>query len=821
MANETAVQIIPFYSHPHVHTVINDNSFYEETVDTSTGSEDLPYSTVVVTGADTGIDNKFVKLTDLKTKQKLFGQGDFLKYGQPSIQADVLFNGSTNVWFCRVLPDNARYANLIVLAHYRKGKILDDLGQETGKYRLEIKFSTVSADMPAIVDGAISDEIIEEYAYALTDITTDPLTGYLTVPIAYIRSTGRGNYGNNYSIAITRDTDAENEYDVKMYGWNVINNTNITTVENVISGSLYQTSKNGTSTLISDVIDQFNEGSVPVYIHSFEDSFDTIFAYYKEIVKMNYEYIMASGADADELADLKYAMAITAEAFDPVFGYQLNTKNGDLIPYYRNYTEGDTPYVAPDFTVPNTMGATKPLNTTDWATAAAGKTVLVVADPLNGGYRWLYTVVSVDPDTGNIVYDEGEEVEIDADQYTGVKLSVSAGIALAGGHDGDFEEITVNGETRAPSAAEMKLLLSREFVKAFRGEKDRKILSPARVALDFIFDANYNLTSSETLEIETTTVPLYNNSSVITDQDSRALSILGVASESLSFSDLNVKAAMYDLNEFRCRNGMTINPNMEGAGTSLYLDCGLLGMKKVGVNEELSNIITSMEDFTGRQTSVDLGYLSIFDPKSGKKVNVTVTYLLAQYLVPHLIKYGLNKPFTYSYAKFTAIQKDKTLISSGEMIRDSFKPEIDLIDWDVKEDLYKSRINYYIVSNEGRTVQRACQNTRQTDASALLEENNVRVLNTFKKGLEEACRTYMYEWNEPEVRKGYTQAQMEKYRPWIGTMVQDLDIYFDANEWETERMIMHCYASIKFRNIAKRIILEININKPDYEGGES
>ena len=819
--NETTVQIIPYYSHPHVHTVINDNSFYDETVVEPTSADDLPFATCIVTGADMGIDNKFVRLDSLKTKQKLFGRGDYLKYGQPSIQADVLFNGNTNVWFCRVLPDNARYANIVVLAHYRKGKILDELGQETGKYRMEIKFSTVYADKPYLEDGALSDALIEEFARSNAQTTADANTGYLTLPVCYIRSTGRGKYGNNYSISIDRDVDAEKEYNMKMYKWSVITNELVTKVENIFAGSLYQASKNNVSTLISDVIDQYSEGSCPVYIYPFEDNFEILYSFYKGIVEKNRTYISTSGGSAEDLAELAYADAITMESFDPLFGYKLNTKLNEVIPYYRNYTEQNEPWKAPDLTIPNNVGAAKPLNIAEWATAYVGAHVLVIADPLNKGYRWMYSVVSIDKDTGNIVYDEGEETEIDADQYTGEKINVSVGMKFAGGHDGDFEEITVNGETRSPSSAEMKLLLSREFVKAFRGEKDRAILSPARINIDFMFDANYNLTTSETLSLETNTVPLYNNSTVITDKDANTLAILGNSGYSLSFTDLNVKQAMYDLNEFRCRNGMTINP-ARGAGCSLYLDCGLVGLKNIGTNEELKTIIVAMNEFEGRQTSVDLGYYSIFDPKSGKKVDVTVTYYIAKKLIPHLIKYGLNKPFVYNYAQITAIQKDKTLVTSGEMIRDSFRPEIDLIDWDVKEDLYKSRINYYLATNEGRTVQRACQNTRQTDASALLEENNVRVLNTLKKGLEKACRNYLYEWNEPEVRKGYTQAQMEVYRPWIGTMVQDLDIRFEANEWEQERMMMHCYCEVAFRDIVKRIILEININRPNYNtGGES
>lgn len=819
---ESTAQIIPYYAHPHVHTVINDNTFYDETVAVAT-SDELPFATAVVTGADTGIDNTFIRLKDLKTKQELFGKGNFQKYGQSSIQADVLFNGNTNVWFCRVLPDNALYANIIYLAHYRKGKILDELGQETGKYRLEIKFSIAYAAKPYLAEGAKTDAEIEAFARSLVTNTADPQTGYFTVPLFYVRSTGRGQYGNNYSISIGRDIDAEKEYNTKMYSFNLIDNTNITSIKNIFSGSLYQTSKWEVSTLISDVLDQYSTGSVPVSIHPFEDYFQTLYDFYKnEVVNANLAYIQGSGAAADDVAELKIAQGITEDSFDPIFGLILNTRTGESIPYYRNYTIKESgPWVPPDLVIPAVGGSTKPLNLSDWSNATVGARVLVTADPLNNGYRWMYTIVSIDTTTGNIVYDEGVETAIDADQYDGINIAQSVGHSLDGGHDGDFQEITVNGETRMPNAAEMKLLLSREYVKAFRGEKDRKILSPARVNLDFLFDANYNMTSDETLTIDTNTVPLYNNSTILTDQDAQTLAILGGSSTlPLNFTDLNVKKAMYDLNEFRNRNGMTINLE-QGAGCSLYLDCNLTGLKIINVNYELMNIINMMKDFTGRQTSIDLGYYEIFDPSSKRRIKVTTSYFLAANLIPHLMKEGLNKPFTYNYAQLTAFQKDAAYMITGNMIRDSFRPDIDLIDWDVKESLYKSRINYYLTKDEGRTVQRAVQNTRQLEASALLEENNVRVLNTLKKGLEKACRGYLYQWNEPEVRKGYTEAQMQVYRPWIGTMVQDLDIQFTANEWEQERMIMHCYVSVKFRDIIKRIILEININRPDYSSSSS
>jgi len=816
----SSAQIIPYYAHPHVHTVIFDQTWYDETVATPIDPDDLPYGTCVVTGADTGIDNTFIKLSNIRTKQALFGRGNYQRYGQSSLQADALFNGHTSVWFCRVLPDNATYSNMVVLAHFRSGKILDELSQETGKIRMEVKFSTAYAAKPYLTEGAMSDGDIEEFGQSLTKLTPDPLTGYMTVPLFYVRSIGRGRYGNHYSMRLARDNEAEKEYGMKMYRYTLLTNDLRTRVTNMFAGSMYQTTRYEMSTLVDDVLDQFSTGSCPVKIHTYEDSFVHLYNFYKEeIVDKNSVYVGASGT-ADDIIELGYANSILPDAFDPIFGMRLNTRSSQLIPYYRNYTVKPTgPWVEPNLTVPNTVGAQKPLNISDWATAFVGARVLVIADPLNDGYRWIYRVVHIDPETGNIVYDEGQETEIDADQYNGLDLQIPVGNRFDGGHDGDFQEISVGGDVRSPNSAEMKLLLSKEYVKAFRGEKDRKILSPARVNLDFIFDANYNMTADEDIWLDTQMMPLYTQSTILTDKDAQQLAILGSNSFLVDFSDLNVKRAMYDLNQFRNRNGMTVDL-AEGAGCLLHLDCNLTGIRNVTVSSELIDIINMMEEFDGRNTSIDLGYYEIYDPMSSKRVQVTTTYFLAQSLVPHIMREGLNKPFTYNYATLRAIRRNSSSrVVTGSMIRDSFRPDIDLIDWDVKERLFTSRLNYYLTTDEGRSVQRAVQNTRQRDASALLEENNVRVLNALKKGLEKACRGYLYEWNEPEVRRGYTESQMEVYRPWIGTMVHNIEILFTANEWEQERMIMRCLVYVSFRDIIKRIILEINIQRPDYETG--
>lgn len=813
---ETSAQIIPFYAHPHVHTVINDDTFYDEATSTPPSSDNLPYSTVVVTGADQGIDNTFIRLSDLRTKLALFGQGNFQKYGQSSLQADQLFNGSTAVWFCRVLPDNATYSNMILVANYRKGNILDNLGQETGLKRLEVKFTVGYAGKPKLTEGSKNDAAILEIANGLKKDKPDETTGYMTLPLFYVRSIGRGKYGNRYSMHLRRDVDAENEYNMKMYKFSLIENGTISKIKNIFSGSIYQTTRNNKSTMISDVLDQFPIGSAPVSIKAFDESIQKLFDFYKGVVEDNRKVLEGKTPTAEQTKDLEFATKLDIEEFDPVFGYVINSRAGEQIPYYRNYTVKESgPYVRPDQEVATASALKK--NLSDWSTAKVGATVLVLADENNGGHRWLYKIASIAHDSGNIVYDEGVEAFADDKEYDGINVADDAGIRFTGGSDGDFQEITVKSDTRPPTEAEMKLLLSREYVKAFRGQKDRKILSPARVDVDFIFDANYNMTS-EGLGAEDTVQSMYSNSTVLTDADYQQLAITAKSGAAFDVSDLNVKKAIYDLNEFRNRNGMKVGPDL-GAGASLYLDSGIVGIKNVNASTEILDLIKMFSDFRGRATSIDLGHYSIFDPYSGKRIQVTVGYFLAQRLIPHIIQYGLNKPFAMDLAQLNAIQRDTAITGGNSMIRDSFQPDIDLIDWDVKELLYNNRFNYYLSEDEGRVVKRAVQNTRQLEASALLEENNVRVLNTLKKGLEKACRGYAYNWNEPEARKGYTDSQMAIYRPWIGTMVQDIEIQFKANEFEQKRMMMHCYCVVKFRDIIKRIILEINIQRPEY-GGE-
>lgn len=813
---DEVVQIIPYYAHPHVFVVINDNTFYDEAVGTPVEA-DMPYGTAVAFGADSGRDNTWIRCNDLNKKRAIFGSANFRKYGQSSLQSEKLFNGSTSVWCYRCLPDDATYANMIILQKYRKGDVLNELGQATGLKRLETKFEVAFAAKPDISTGANDDDDVRAVAESYASDTADPDTGYMCAPVGYFRIDGRGAYGNQYGIQVLRDADLEKEYEEKMYMFKLIKNGKVTQIANIFSGALYQQAVDGVSTLIDDVVDKFEDGTCPVSITTFEDNFQKVYDFYQEIVAENAAYLETAEASDEDLEDLEYAQSLTEGQFDSIFGLRYLTRTDELIPYYKNYTAtGNESYVEPDKKV--AAIANRPANISGWATAAVGNTCLVLSDSTHEGASWQYTITAISEE-GAISYDEGELVQPDADQYDGVDISVSGGISLRGGSDGTFESVTVDDVTRKPNATEMKLLLAREQVKAFRGEKDNRILSPNLVNLDFIFDANYNMTSNDTLALQDEVRAAYGNSSVLTDADYRTISTLGAASE-IDTSDLNVKKAIYDLVTFRNKNGMPVAPD-EGAGCSVYFDCGLVGLKSKNVSSDLSDIIDAFDGIYGRAFSVDLGCYKIFDPVDGRKDDVTVTYYIASNMIPFILSNGLNASFTFDRASIPASGNSAALSAPGSMIKDSFKPAFDLIDWDAKEKLYNSRINYWGIEDNGRSIQRNVQNTRQLGASDLLEENNVRILNTLKKGLEKAARGYLFGGNDATIRKSYTDTQMDIYRPWIGKIVEDINIRFAATKFEETRMIMHCYVDVKFFKITKRITLEININKnASTNGGE-
>lgn len=224
-----------------------------------------------------------------------------------------------------------------------------------------------------------------------------------------------------------------------------------------------------------------------------------------------------------------------------------------------------------------------------------------------------------------------------------------------------------------------------------------------------------------------------------------------------------------------------------------FLDFGILNDT---LSLESAILQPKVED---RIISYECQNFNMRDPFNGKRINLTTTYELARRLPGHVKTYGAHIPFTGA---------DKARITG--MIRNEFWPVVDGDDGELKEKLYEARVNYYEAIGENFFM-RGTQSTSQNIWSDLSEENNMRTLLQIKREIENMVSSLAYDFADEEQRKLFTESAdrlLDKYRG----QVREATVYFDMNDFEEERYILHCYLSIVFKTMAKIGIIEIDIN---------
>ena len=232
----------------------------------------------------------------------------------------------------------------------------------------------------------------------------------------------------------------------------------------------------------------------------------------------------------------------------------------------------------------------------------------------------------------------------------------------------------------------------------------------------------------------------------------------------------------------------------------LYLDAGTETTKA-----HIDDMIAEYARFNSRNAVKEFQHYTVKDPGTMKKCEVTVTYFYAQKLPTHYQNYGSWIPFVKARCELTG------------HIKNTLEPAVDDLEMELKEKLYVNRFNYFETIDEN-VYQRAAQNTAQMAISDLMEENNMNTLFALKKQLERDCWNSLYDFTSVEDRARFSESEQAKFASWIGSRVDTLSITFDANAWEMERSIVHCYVSVQFRNMMKRVTIEIDVNKRNFEG---
>ena len=648
------VQIVPKFQHPHVETYINDYTQYtdEVTVPVDTNSK-----FVCVFRSPMGPDNVIIKKNDLTDFKKTYGKSDYKKYGQPLMMPiAMLTSGSATCYCMRVMPDDAYAANSILYALYK-------FDEEAGKMIIKYRVGYIPKDQFASADSyktaAAFKKAIKQRATAFYSKEKDA-DGFMSMPIATFRITGRGTYGNEYRWRITRNTEYENDYAIKMYSFEALSTTNGLKTEATYVGSLVTSNKYNTTTLINDVLDDYDIGSTVMDVQVFDEYVEELYGDFVDFVGTLDE------ADRDEVPDV--------DGFDIFFGLPVKGE------------------------VPN-------------------KNIEVVGEA-----------------------DDTDDMSVDRVQ----------GISFAGGEDGAFGEdaeytVTniVNGETVTTTyhGAQAIYMAEKEcYINAFNGVYDRSILSTRRVPTTAILDANY---------------------------------------------DFEVKQALVNL------------ANMRESGL-LFLDAGL-----DTTISQAKQMIDQYSIFNTRNVSKNFQHYQVKDYETKKRCDVTITFFFAQALASHYNSNGTHVPFVKGNAQL-----------SGH-VKNTLEPCIDDIDSDIKELLYINRFNYFETLEEN-VYQRATQSTAQMENSDLIEENNMNTLFELKNDLERDVWSSLYDFTSAADRASFSNYENSAHESWKGVKCDTLDIRFDANEWEAERSIIHCYASLQFRNLAKSAIIEIDVNKRNF-----
>jgi len=457
----SSIQIVPKWTFPHVETFIYDNT---ETTEVSAAETDDSYKTIHVFRSARGIDNKVIKKTNLKSHVNTFGKTDYNRFGQPLMMPVASLETELVTTFeMRIMPEDATYANIGLVAYYRTGNadvsvpVLDENGDQeydtdgiTPKTKIENRpmfqvvfraFSNAPTIYPAtnrlvesntsgIHSSAEMDAFIKRCANNLPAIDEDG-EGWKAVPIMYFRVMGRGIYGNNYKFRITNNAEYEKDYEKMIYTFEVFDTDNDEYTSYV--GNMVTALINNKSTFINDVIEDYAMGDYPADIHVYEEGVDVLYDAYKNFLT---DLSLTSG------------LAITIpdeDEFDLFFGKYVGSTNK-----YENYQvviSTDSIYPVAD---------------------DANKVVLsdVLGTSFSGGYDGSFSKF-IDPTTNTSI--EGAKEKITPAM---LKNANKKGITYLSSTECTVEDYV--------------------YALAFNGYLDKAILSTRRVPSDYYLDANYS-----------------------------------------------------------------------------------------------------------------------------------------------------------------------------------------------------------------------------------------------------------------------------------------------------------------------------------------
>ena len=380
-----------------------------------------------------------------------------------------------------------------------------------------------------------------------------------------------------------------------------------------------------------------------------------------------------------------------------------------------------------------------------------------------------------------------------SDTYGVNPTSEVGGIRMDGGYTGFFDDTSI-------SDIEFKWRYSALLVNAFRGLIDPRIQSPTRCPAKFLFDAAYNTIVGSTILPYLTYTPadIINASTIFTEDEKEEILYHPEIIAGLKYEDVDVKQAMYDLMIYRVYQGIPEDkrPIGPGSGLSLLLDSGV-----TDANTAMLVNTSFNKRFDNPNASWDIGGWN--DVEYG--VPFTFSKQVADNLINHIRTTSINKPYVGRYSEITPDRYT------------SYFPDVDTTDWELRELLYNSGGNAWIMDANGNLTRRS-QRTLIRDAatSDLLQESNMRTLSQLTYLLQNKVDSFLLEYNDDAVIKTLSDEVNNIFSNWVGNLVDALDITFVRDINTDGGEILICYCNVTFRGLILRVPIIVNVNRREY-----
>ena len=276
------------------------------------------------------------------------------------------------------------------------------------------------------------------------------------------------------------------------------------------------------------------------------------------------------------------------------------------------------------------------------------------------------------------------------------------------------------------------------LVRAYNGDYDKYIKSRYSTPADFMLDANF---------------------------------------------DADVKKAMVGLALRREYDAMT------------YIDCGLLD-----TTDAVLAWLEEFRDYFGYNVCKQIQHYKVRDVDyTGKTIDMTTTYHLAELIPRHIKTKGLNEAMAMENAIIT------------EAVKGSFLPVIDPDENALKKEIYNLRGNYYETLRYN-VYQRGVAITTQRETSDRMDEFNEYILHLAVAKATSILRSKIYKLGEEEDRNSYTETANKELSYVLGPMVRSIDVSFKMSADDERKSILRLALRIVYKTIVKRGIVEIYLD---------